>query len=128
MVYDARDTVTDATKSVLETIKANPVPAALVSLGLGWLIMSGRSSSQAARHAVHRVSEAVGEARENPLALGALAIAIGAAIGLSLPHTHVEDEWMGEAKERLLRRAEGVTKNGTNEQMPRGDGSKSQAV
>ncbi|NVL67957.1 hypothetical protein, partial [Escherichia coli] len=45
--------------------------------------------------------------RENPLALGAVAIAIGAATGLSLPHTHVEDEWMGDAKDRLLQRAEG---------------------
>jgi len=36
------------------------------------------------------------------------AIFIGAAIGLSLPHTHVEDEWMGETKERLLHQAEGV--------------------
>jgi hypothetical protein len=46
--------------------------------------------------------------RDNPLALGAVAIAIGAAIGLSLPHTDVEDEWMGESKERLIHRAEGA--------------------
>ena len=46
--------------------------------------------------------------RDNPLALGAVAIAVGAAIGLALPHTPVEDEWMGQAKERLVRRAEGA--------------------
>ena len=46
--------------------------------------------------------------RENPLALGAVAIAIGAAIGLALPHTETEDEWMGETKERLIHRAEGM--------------------
>ena len=45
MVHDARETVTDAGTTVLDTIKANPVPAALVAVGLGWLIMSGRSGS-----------------------------------------------------------------------------------
>ena len=46
--------------------------------------------------------------RANPLALGAVAVAIGAAIGLSLPHTQTEDQWMGAAKDRLLDKAEGA--------------------
>jgi hypothetical protein len=71
--------------------------------------------------------------RENPLAVGAVALAIGAAIGMSLPSTSVEDEWMGETKDRLIHQAEelagdaihkvettagqltaGESKNGTN--------------
>jgi hypothetical protein len=225
MVHDARETVTDAGSSVLETIKANPIPAALIGVGLGWLLFGARSSgssertmrryrlqggnerygygagygyaegrdeqsfargprramrqgqraignavhqagegvsnvghrvqegashlvegaqetahnvgekvSQLAHDAEHRASELAGDARvrgrqvmrgagrqmrraeqgiestlrENPLALGAVAIAIGAAIGLALPHTHVEDEWMGDTKDRLLHRAEGA--------------------
>ncbi len=45
--------------------------------------------------------------REQPLMLGALAIAAGAAIGALLPATNREDEWLGEqsdeAAERLKR-------------------------
>lgn len=239
MVHDARESVTDAGTSVLDTIKANPIPAAMIGLGLGWLIFGasrgprtgsaertmrryrmnagqqygygpgygyaegrdeGGSSdfaegprrvlrqgqkavgnamhaagdgvsnlghrvqegashlvegaqgvahdatdtvSHLAQDAGHRVAGMAGGARdaamhfagdarvrgqrvvrgagrqimraergiestlrENPLALGAVAIAIGAAIGLSLPHTRVEDEWMGDTKERLLHQAE----------------------
>lgn len=206
MVHDARDTVTDAGSSVIETIKSNPVPAALVAVGLGWLFMSGRSSTSRrmtggrshaygyettqgpqrllregqryignAAHSAseglaslgHRVeagasqlvNEAAGAAqgignrvshfahdaaagvegfagdaqaqgrrlaqdagrqvrraeqtfestlRDNPLAVGAVALAVGAAIGLALPNTETEDEWMGAAKDRLFDRAEGV--------------------
>jgi hypothetical protein len=178
MVHDARDTVTDAGTTVLDTIKANPIPSALVAVGIGWLLMSrtrapavvrttryrvqggARHLARDAQGAVHGATAAVGHlaqdaghrvgelatgAREtathlasdatrtgrravrgagrglrraeqgiestlrtNPLALGAVAIAVGAAIGLSLPHTNVEDEWMGETKERLLKKAEGV--------------------
>ncbi|MCA1439541.1 DUF3618 domain-containing protein [Ensifer sp. IC4062] len=35
--------------------------------------------------------------RDQPLVGGALAFAVGAAIGAALPHTHAEDEAMGEA-------------------------------
>jgi hypothetical protein len=239
MVHDAGERVTGAGSTVVDIIKANPVPAALVGIGLGWLIMSARSSSSADRRrrrefeysgygyrdtddyygfrddedrhmrggprgsarilrrgqrvvagaaedALHRVegtvsdvghrvqsgaSHLAGEAsqtahavgdkvshlahdavegaqhlaggakdramhlagdvntqgrrmvratgrgirraeqsvestlRANPLAVGAVAIAVGAAIGLALPHTRREDEWMGGTKERLVKGA-----------------------
>ncbi len=35
----------DAGSGIMETIRANPVPAALTGIGLGWLLMSARSSS-----------------------------------------------------------------------------------
>jgi uncharacterized protein YjbJ (UPF0337 family) len=193
MVHDARESVSSAGTTVFDTIKANPIPAALAAVGIGWLLMSGRSSPRSssgqsryhplgygegrtdlgqraqegashlvdeARQAIHGASDAVshvahdagekveeiaGDARDaavhlvddagqtgrralrsagrgivraergiestlraNPLAAGAVTLAIGAAIGLSLPHTHVEDEWMGEAKDRLMDRAEGA--------------------
>ncbi len=169
MVHDARESVTDAGTSVMDTIKANPVPAALIGVGLGWLIFSARSNtasvstarpmrrlkgaahdvgdsvSHFAHDAGHRVAEVAGGARDtaaqladdarargervlrgagrqviraergiesqlraNPLALGAVAVAVGAAIALSLPHTETEDQWMGAAKERLMKEAEGV--------------------
>jgi uncharacterized protein YjbJ (UPF0337 family) len=158
MVHDARESVTDAGTSVIDTIKANPLPAALIGVGLGWLIFGARSSAAGhfAQDAGHRVAEVAGGARdtavqyageardtaahfaddarvrgeralrgagrqvmraergvesqlrENPLALGAVAVAIGAAIGLSLPHTQTEDQWMGAAKDRLIHQAEGA--------------------
>lgn len=43
---------------------------------------------------------------EQPLVLGALGIAIGAAIGASLPRTRPEDEIMGGARDELLHRAD----------------------
>jgi ElaB/YqjD/DUF883 family membrane-anchored ribosome-binding protein/uncharacterized protein YjbJ (UPF0337 family) len=205
MVHDARDRVSDAGSGLLHTIKENPVPAALVAVGLGWLAMSARggggSSSrgssrfggvdedgyrysyrygpslggtrprdraahalhdategisrtasdlghrvqQGAGHLAHEAGHAMHEARdkasevvhdaervgrravrtasrearhleqsfestlrENPLAVGAIAIAVGAAIGLALPHTRKEDQWMGSARDRLLHKAEGA--------------------
>lgn len=44
----------------------------------------------------------------NPLAVGAVALAVGAAIGLALPHTEREDDWTGEVRDRLFEQAEHV--------------------
>jgi ElaB/YqjD/DUF883 family membrane-anchored ribosome-binding protein len=43
--------------------------------------------------------------REQPLLLGALGIAVGAALGALMPPTREEDELMGEASDRLTREA-----------------------
>jgi ElaB/YqjD/DUF883 family membrane-anchored ribosome-binding protein len=43
---------------------------------------------------------------ENPLAVGAAAVAVGAAVGLVLPATRVEQEYMGEASEKLMDKAQ----------------------
>jgi ElaB/YqjD/DUF883 family membrane-anchored ribosome-binding protein len=43
---------------------------------------------------------------ENPLAMGALAVGLGAAVGLALPGTEPERRMMGDARERLLDRAQ----------------------
>lgn len=235
MVVDARETMSDAGSSMISTIRANPIPAAMVAVGLGWLAMSlarggsrrserryeldagydydgiggyepprtrrmiteGRRAVGDAVHnvgervanaghrvgetasnlghrvgetangmlesvegAAHNASARIGElgsrategaahlahdARErathlaagardtglrvargaerqyhraeetiehsyeaNPLAFGAVSLALGAAIGLALPHTQREDQWMGEHKDRLIRGAEGL--------------------
>ena len=39
---------------------------------------------------------------ENPLAIGAVALAMGTAIGLALPRTELEDEWLGDARDQLM--------------------------
>jgi ElaB/YqjD/DUF883 family membrane-anchored ribosome-binding protein len=43
---------------------------------------------------------------ENPLALGAIALAVGAAVGLSIPSTNYEGRLMGEARETLVQKAQ----------------------
>ncbi len=59
--------------------------------------------------AVRRGEDRIGTvARDNPLVLGAIVFAVGAAVGLALPHTQVEDRMMGKSKERALRKAESV--------------------
>ena len=49
--------------------------------------------------------------RENPLAVGATAIAVGAAVGLALPATRVEHEYMGEASEKIVDKAQQVARD-----------------
>jgi hypothetical protein len=46
--------------------------------------------------------------QDNPLAFGAIALALGTAVGLAVPPTRKENEWMGEARDRLVERAESV--------------------
>jgi Protein of unknown function (DUF3618) len=45
---------------------------------------------------------------EQPLVLGALGLAAGAAIGAALPKTEREDEWLGESRDLLKERAKEV--------------------
>lgn len=43
---------------------------------------------------------------ENPLALGAVALAVGAAVGFAIPSTQYEGRLMGDARENLVLRAQ----------------------
>ena len=47
---------------------------------------------------------------ENPLAVGAVAVAAGTALGLMLPSTRLENEYIGETGERLVEKAEDVAR------------------
>ncbi len=48
--------------------------------------------------------------RENPLAVGAVAVAAGTAVGLMLPSTQFESEYIGETGERLVESVEDVAR------------------
>jgi len=232
MVRNAGDTLDEARYGLMETIRQNPIPAALVGIGLGWLFVNrqsapgrrynryndqaryyreaqphygdrqgytGRTSAYAdtyasnwadqgqrsAKGTLHRVQEAAGgvvnqaqdtvgtladrtqetvgtfvdrtqetvgnvvsqaqetastvanqtqeavgyiagqaqyqaqrvEDRfqhalyENPLAVGAVALAIGTAVGFSLPQTQRENELLGEARDTLIDRAQEVAQD-----------------
>ena len=49
--------------------------------------------------------------RENPLAIGAVAVAAGTAVGLALPSTRLESEYVGEASEKLVDKAQEVARD-----------------
>ena len=63
----------------------------------------GHQASEGARWAGRSLQHLM---YQNPLAVGAAAVAVGAAVGLSLPTTRVEHEYMGEASERLKDKAQ----------------------
>jgi hypothetical protein len=97
--------------TAVDMIRTQPIPTALVAIGMGWLLASGIRGGKGA--AVRRAEE---EARrmewrverqldDDPLTFGAVAVAVGAAIGLLLPHSDVEDRVMGETRDQLLDRA-----------------------
>lgn len=51
---------------------------------------------------------------DNPLAVGATVFAVGAAIGLALPRTQKEDEWLGETRDHILQRAKATAQEAGN--------------
>ena len=64
------------------------------------------SVSQSARRGVRTVEQGLESAMEgNPLAVGAAALVLGGVVGFALPRTHQEDSLMGDARDRVLRRA-----------------------
>jgi ElaB/YqjD/DUF883 family membrane-anchored ribosome-binding protein len=199
-----RSTARDAGTTMLDTIKANPIPSLIAGLSIGWLIAKGgqqardqewgrgdgyygrpdydryrgydaryrgygepygygrydtgygaegdygdRSlkgkASDAASHAREKAGDLAHEARErvgdlahqatdqvqelghqaqrvgrqatnwlehqmyeNPLAVGAVALAAGAFVGLAVPNTETEDQLMGRASERLTEKVKDV--------------------
>jgi hypothetical protein len=144
---DAGATIQATGGGLLETIRRNPVPAALAAVGIGWLVTHrseaprqtrtawdrdrspGRSSMHDPRGSsrsgqtddgppvIDEVGRAAGElgtrARSSgsqvldiierePLAAGAVAVAVGTAVGLLLPATGIEQDVIGPAGQRVL--------------------------
>ncbi len=157
--------------SISATVRRNPIPFALVGLGVGMLIVSrirnadgpttrmrnyrsdrelgygmatprsgtmGRQFSGGAFKQVkntasglmHGTTDTVSNLthgakeqalragrtferllHENPLAVGAAAVAVGAAVGLALPSTRIEQEYMGELSENVVDRAQQVARD-----------------
>jgi hypothetical protein len=70
---------------------------------------SGQESADAARDMFDQARRGYERLREQqPLALGAVGLVIGAAIAMALPRTQAEDEWMGDASDRVADKAREV--------------------
>jgi ElaB/YqjD/DUF883 family membrane-anchored ribosome-binding protein len=168
MVQNAGDQIKDTGNGFVQSIKDNPLPAAIAALSIGWLFMRARSQATTTeRYDVafepdesseyegietagsegpsvkERIGEKTDELKEragrvadkaqariqnvaqraevrgrevsnrvqhtfmdNPLAVGLGVVAVGLAIGLALPITQKEDELMGDARDRLLDKAQ----------------------
>lgn len=160
-------TAQGAGSSLVETVRRNPLPAAVTGLGLAWLLMNRESGSASAYRsrgsaydahsygahgsardvggadvsarigevasgaveragdvrdaAVERAGEVGDQAQaglrqargqfdrwlyETPLAVGAAAVGLGAAVGLAVPGTGQESRLLGEARDSLLEKAQ----------------------
>ncbi|HKU73315.1 MAG TPA: DUF3618 domain-containing protein [Pyrinomonadaceae bacterium] len=151
--------IKDAGSSVADSVWRNPIPMALIGLGVGMLVMrnfggqsystSSRGLSQGRRSnygtgdvgqmrqtqgsgTLDHMKETAGDLanrstqalsdlgtkardgasvvtsrfgqmlHDNPLAVGAVAVAAGTAVGLMIPSTRLESEYIGETGERLV--------------------------
>jgi ElaB/YqjD/DUF883 family membrane-anchored ribosome-binding protein len=161
--------IKEAGSSVADTVWRNPIPVALIGLGLGMLLVrnfggqsyystSSRRTPQrrvpnyamsnegqmrqtqqgggtldhmkeTAGHLADRSTQALSDLRtkamdgastvttrleqlmhDNPLALGAVAVAAGTAVGLVLPSTRFESEYIGHTGEYLVDSVEDVAR------------------
>lgn len=74
---------------------------------------AGHYVAERGRELKHHVRSGTGRVQDTwqrmledqPLVLGLLGIAAGAAFGVALPRTEVEDEWLGEASDEMKRKA-----------------------
>jgi ElaB/YqjD/DUF883 family membrane-anchored ribosome-binding protein len=88
-VSSARETVSEYATSARETVGEY-----------------ASSASNRARETWQRTSTTVDDfVHDNPLAAGAIAIAVGVAIGLSAPSTEWEDRTLGERRDQAMERA-----------------------
>jgi hypothetical protein len=98
---DVRDTAHEITDRTQEVIGTGASRARSVASDLAWQTRRGG----------HRVEDRLEHAlRDSPLAVGAAAVAIGLAVGLSAPATRRESEMMGEKRDEMLDRAKDKTR------------------
>ena len=170
MAGRAGNAIKEVGATVGNKIYQNPIPLAMIGLGVGMLVMrsyrgtsysSGNSQSRfpqgkrsnyavgdvgeprqstgastlnqvketasdLASRSTHALSDLSSKAmdnasaatsrvgqmmRDNPLAVGAVAVAAGTAVGLLIPSTRIESEYIGETGERLVERVEDVARD-----------------
>ena len=98
----ARETVGEYATSARDTVNEYAASAA----------STAKVASQRVRSAAGTATTATNDwVQENPLAAGALAVAVGAAIGLACPATEYEDRAMGERRDQALAKARNVANN-----------------
>ena len=98
----ARETASEYAASARDTVNEYAASAA----------SSARSASRRVAGATSSAARASSDwASENPLAAGAIAVAVGAAIGMLVRATEYEDRTMGAARDQALEKAKTVANN-----------------
>jgi uncharacterized protein YjbJ (UPF0337 family) len=69
---------------------------------------AGRAQQQVGYYTRQATSQLQYWMDRNPLAVGAVAMAVGVAVGLALPETRREQELMGDARDRVVDNARSV--------------------
>jgi ElaB/YqjD/DUF883 family membrane-anchored ribosome-binding protein len=94
MMTAARDKVGELTEGAKES--------------MGHAREQARQLGRRAKARVRRAETSVADfAQENPLAVGAVALAAGVGVGLLIPSTSKEDELLGDTRDRLMRDVRG---------------------
>ncbi len=107
LASSAKETVGEYASSARDTVGEYAESARTGARRAGERVrIAARSASQSARHGLQTASTSVDDwVHEYPLAAGAIAVAVGAAIGLSAPSTEFENRTMGERRDQALERA-----------------------
>jgi hypothetical protein len=111
LIDGLRDTLMtpqDGSHPMIDTLKRNPIPAALIGVGIGWLCLAGARPD--ASPAAPRSNGPASTRGGDPLLLGALGLAAGALLGALLPMTRREGEWLGDAHDRLAGEADALAR------------------
>ena len=102
-VSEASHSISDAVGSAADATRRgmNDAADAISSAGssaFDGARRSGRQAYRAGSRAQRNIADLI---HDEPLVFGAVAVAIGAAIGAMLPATRQEDEWMGDTRDQL---------------------------
>ena len=127
MARNATESVQRSTSGITNAVRENPIPAAMIAVGLGWMFFNNKSEraergmqqmassvkeksgelADSVKERAHSIASSVSDTSRrgrgrleevygaNPLALGAVAIAAGLAVGLSAPVTDGESRMLG---------------------------------
>lgn len=106
-IASARETVGEFASSARETVGEYAETAASTARDASDRVrQAAGTASVRARETWNRTSATVDDfVHDYPLAAGALAVAVGAAIGLSVPGTEFEDRTLGERRDQAMERA-----------------------
>jgi len=104
------ETASNLASGTMETAGniAGQVGETASNIASGTVEAAGNIAEQAQYQAMRLEDSFQSALRTNPLAVGAVTLALGAAIGLALPQTQRENQLMGEARDTLIERAQGL--------------------
>lgn len=109
----AQHNLTPHLRAVEGAVRANPVAAVLAGVGIVWLVFGPKSPKPAPKPSpagteseAAALRETAHHAANRPLALGAVGMALGAALANALPRTAFEDRLFGAERDKLAAQAE----------------------